>query len=161
MEPNGRMSKERECNEGEEVRNLKERNRRDGMGWIENRYVKKRKERTKVIRASGTYGLASGAAAERQPGRGPASGNANGGGLAREAWTGQDQGVVLSGRVSKERERKEGDEEKNRKERTGRGEVGWIENDSISLKGSAGVYIRENREKEVRGNVVYWEVKGG
>ena len=39
--------------------------------------------------------------------------------------------------------------------------MGWIENDSISLKGSAGVYIRENREKEVRGNVVYWEVKGG
>ena len=134
------------------------------MGWIENRYVKKRKKRMKVVLASETDvqdGLASGAAAERKPGREQANGNANGGGLARGAWNGQDQGVVLSGRVSQEKESKEGDEEKNRKERTGRGEVGWIENDSISLKGSAGVYIRENREKEVRGNVVYWEVKGG
>ena len=69
--------------------------------------------------------------------------------------------MVLSGKVSKERESKEGDEKKNRKERTGRGEVGWIENYSISLKGFAGVYMRENIEKEVRGNVVYWEVKGG
>ena len=73
------------------------------MGWIENRYVKKRKKRMKVVLASETDvqdGLASGAAAERQPGRELANGNSNGGGLARGAWNGRDQGVVLSGRVS-------------------------------------------------------------
>ena len=50
---------------------------------------------------------------------------------------------------------------KYRKERNGRGGVGWIELNSISLKVFADVFMTENREREVRGNVVYWEVKGG
>ena len=39
--------------------------------------------------------------------------------------------------------------------------MGWTENNSISVKESASVSVRVNRETEVEGNVVYWEVKGG
>ena len=69
--------------------------------------------------------------------------------------------MELIGRESKEREGNEGKEENNKKERDVRGDVGWTENNSISVKESASVWVRVNREIEVEGNVVYWEVKGG
>ena len=62
--------------------------------------------------------------------------------------------------MCKERECK-GGEEDGKKERDGRGVVGWTENNSISAKEFARVFMRVNRETEVEGNVVYWEVKGG
>jgi hypothetical protein len=79
-----------------------------------------------------------------------------GGRASEELWVGLEQGEEHNGRESKERDENRGTEENN-----GRGDVGWIENKSISLKVYADVFMRENREREVRGNVVYWEVKGG
>ena len=79
-----------------------------------------------------------------------------GGRASEELWVVLEQGMEPNGRESKERDGNRGTEENN-----GRGDVGWIENKSISLKVYSDVFMRENREREVRGNVVYWEVKGG
>ena len=62
------------------------------------------------------------------------------------------------GRMGKERECKGGED---KKERDMEGDVGWTENYSISVKEFTSVFVRVNRETEVEGNVVYWEVKGG
>ena len=85
---------------------------------------------------------------------------ARGGGWAK-LWTGLEQRAELIGMMCKGRECKGGDEDKKKNDRNGNGEVGWTENNSISLKSFVSAYLRENREIELKGNVVYWEVKGG
>ena len=141
---------------------------------LDQRYVKKRRKKIEggpVNGASTEVELAIGASAEtrRQVGCDLANVMAcsaelrsvRGGRASEELWAVLEQGVEPIGRESKEREGNEGKEENNKKERDVRGDVGWTENNSISVKESASVCVRVNREIEVEGNVVYWEVKGG
>ena len=117
---------------------------------------KKRKKREGGAASGALTKLAHGASAEAN-GCEVTSRTARGGGRAsEELWAALEQGVEPKGRESKERDGNRGTEENN-----GRGDVGWIENNSISLKVYADVFMRENREREVIGNVVYWEVNGG